>query len=266
MITHNWSNLFRDLLASVIADVLEEHTFEFIAGLLSDKAGVDVVEQILRVHGSLQETYWICAFAVNQHAGICGANPTQTVDPVTGLTHPTCKCSEPKFFNQDPPLNADGKSIHCELNKFDDMMALLARENSHFAEVVAVDASLDLFGRAWCVAELAEAHRMGMAQSLKMRNKDILIKRQLTLQGLKVQNMKASRPQDVVEILAKIPDKEAFNAKLQELIFDKNAGLLTAWKNVDALQQMEEVSHVLKWLKLSEAVEGGLMVWQRWSV
>ena len=266
MITHNWSNLFRDLLASVIADVLEEHTFEFIAGLLSDKAGVDVVEQILRVHGSLQETYWICAFAVNQHAGICGANPTGTVDPVTGLTHPTCKCSEPKFFNQDPPLNADGKSIHCELNKFDDMMALLARENSHFAEVVAVDASLDLFGRAWCVAELAEAHRMGMAQSLKMRNKDILIKRQLTLQGLKVQNMKASRPQDVVEILAKIPDKEAFNAKLQELIFDKNAGLLTTWKNVDALQQMEELSHVLKWLKLSEAVEGGLMVWQRWSV
>ena len=104
MITHNWSNLFRDLLASVIADVLEEHTFEFIAGLLSDKAGVDVVEQILRVHGSLQETYWICAFAVNQHAGICGANPTGTVDPVTGLTHPTCKCSEPKFFNQDPPF------------------------------------------------------------------------------------------------------------------------------------------------------------------
>ncbi len=67
--------------------------------------------------------------------------------------------------------------------------------------MVAVDASLDLFGRA-CVAELAEAHRMGMAQSLKMRNKDILIRRQLTLQGLKVQNMKASRPQDVVEILA----------------------------------------------------------------
>ena len=56
------------------------------------------------------------------------------------------------------------------MNKFDDMMALLARENPDFAEVVAVDASLDLFGRAWCVAELAEAHRMGMAQRLKMRN------------------------------------------------------------------------------------------------
>ena len=37
MITHNWSNLFRDLLASVISDALGEHTFEFIAELLSDK-------------------------------------------------------------------------------------------------------------------------------------------------------------------------------------------------------------------------------------
>ena len=264
MVTHNWSNLFRDLLASVISEALGEHTFEFVAELLSDKAGVEALEDMLRVHGSLQETYWICAFAVNQHAGICGSNPSGTVDPVTGLTHPTCQCSEPKFFNEDPPLNDDGKSIQCEMNKFDDMMALLARENPDFAEVVAVDASLDLFGRAWCVAELAEAHRMGMAQSLKMRNKETLLRRQLTLQGLKVENMKASRPEDVVEILAKIPDKEAFNAKLQELIFDSNVGLVAAWKNADTLQQMEEVSHLLKWLRLSEAVEGGQIVWQRW--
>ena len=267
MITHNWSNLFRDLLASVISDALGEHTFEFIAELLSDKAGVEALEEMLRVHGSLQETYWICAFAVNQHAGICGANPAGTVDPVTGITHPTCQCNEPKFFNENPPLHDDGKSrksIQCEMNKFDDMMALLARENPDFAEVVAVDASLDLFGRAWCVAELAEAHRMGMAQSLKMRNEETLLRRQLTLQGLKVENMKASRPEDVVEILAKIPDKEAFNAKLQALIFDSKVGLVAAWKNADALQQMEEVSHLLKWLRLSEAVEGGQIVWQRW--
>ena len=264
MVTHNWSNLFRDLLASVISEALGEHTFEFVAELLSDKAGVEALEKVLGVRGSLQETYWICAFAVNQHAGICGTNPSGTVDPVTGLTHPTCQCSEPKFFNEDPPLNDDGKSIQCEMNKFDDMMALLAHENPDFAEVVAVDASLDLFGRAWCVAELAKAHRMGMAQSLKMRNKETFLRRQVTLQGLKVENMKASRPEDVVEILAKIPDKEAFNAKLQELIFDSNVGLVAAWKNADALQQMEEVSHLLKWLRLSEAAEGGQIVWQRW--
>ena len=66
MVTHNWSNLFRDLVASVISETLGEQTFEFIAELLSDKAGVEVLEKMLQVHGSL-ETYWICAFAVNQH-------------------------------------------------------------------------------------------------------------------------------------------------------------------------------------------------------
>ena len=42
------------------------------------------------------------------------------------------KLHEPKFFNKGPPLNEDGKSVHCEINKFDDMMALLARENPDF--------------------------------------------------------------------------------------------------------------------------------------
>ena len=56
-----------------------------------------------------------------------------------------------------------------------------------------------------------------------------------------MENMKASRPEDVVEILANIPDKEVLDAKLQELIFNSHLGLLAAWKNADALQQMEEV-------------------------
>ena len=50
-------------------------------------------------------------------------------------------------------------------------MAYLSSCDESFAEVVAVDASLELFGRAWCIAELAGGQRMGMAQSLKLRNK-----------------------------------------------------------------------------------------------
>ena len=38
MVTHSWSNLFRDLLASVLADALGGHAFEFLARLLSDRA------------------------------------------------------------------------------------------------------------------------------------------------------------------------------------------------------------------------------------
>ncbi|CAK9077655.1 Mycosubtilin synthase subunit A, partial [Durusdinium trenchii] len=257
MVTHTWSNLFRDLLASVVADALDEHTFEPIAELLSDDAGVHVVEELLQAQGSIDETYWICAFAINQHSGICGANPRGDVDPATQLPHPICSCSLPKAFNDTPPLNDAGESIPCEMNKFDDMMAYLSSCDESFAEVVAVDASLELFGRAWCIAELAEGQRMGMAQSLKLRNKAVLLERQRSLENLKVEEMTASRPEDVEAILSKIRADvgyASFNRNLQKLIFDKNIGLVTAWKNADALQQMEELSHVLKWARLSTAV------------
>ena len=77
--------------------------------------------------------------------------------------------------------------------------------------------------------------------------------------------MTATRREDVDAILAKIPDKVAFNRKLQELIFDQKVGLLTAWKQADALQQMEELSHVLKWARMSTIVKDGLQVWQKWT-
>ena len=264
MVTHNWQNLFRDLLATVIADALGEHNFELIAELLSDKDGVEVLEETLRVQGRLQETYWICAFSVNQHASICGGNPNGDIDPVTKIPHPICSCNAPKFFNKDPPLNAHGESINCEMNKFDDMMAFLARKDPHFAEVIAVDANLNLFSRAWCMAELAEAHRMGMVQNVMPRNNATLLRRQGTLQRLRVEDMKASRPEDVQEILAKIPDKKAFNQKLQDLIFDGQVGLLAARKKADVLEQMEDLSYVLKWARLSESAHDGALIWRRW--
>ena len=137
MVTHNWSNLFRDLLASVVADAIGEHTFELISALLSDEAGVNALEQIIELQGNLEVVYWICAFSVNQHAGICGENPRGDVDPVTMLPHPVCSCRRPKFFNETPPLNDSGESILCEMNKFDDMMSFLASTDPSFSEVVA---------------------------------------------------------------------------------------------------------------------------------
>eukprot|EP00438_Fugacium_kawagutii_P014606 Skav210577 [mRNA] locus=scaffold3272:31961:33814:- [translate_table: standard] len=265
MVTHNWSNLFRDLVAAVVSDALEEHTFDYVSELLSDMEGTKIVERALLARGEsrLLWTYWICAFSVNQHAGICGTNPNADIDPVTNTLHPTCACATPKFFNKDPPLNENGESIHCEMNKFDDMMALLARNNRHFSQVVAVDANLNLFGRAWCIAELAEAHRMGMDQKLTLKSKACLLRRQCTLQGLQVQKMQASRPEDVQAILAKIPDTDAFNRNLQKLIFN-HEGLLATWKKLDVTQKMEKLSHVVKWAKLSQEVEDGALIWRRW--
>ena len=263
MVTHNWSNLFRDLVASIVAHAMGEHSFDFIAELLSDMEGTKVLEEALLVKGLLTKSYWICAFAVNQHTGICGANPRLDIDPVTKAPHPTCPCSTPKFFNKDPPLGKHGESIQCEMNKFDDMMALLAFHDLNFQQIVAVDANIDLFGRAWCIAELAEAQRLGMNQKLMLKSNTTLFRRQGTLEGLKVEKMQASRPEDVQHILAKIPDTEAFNQNLRRLIFDRG-GLLATWKNADVLQRMEELSHVLRWAKLSHQVENGELIWRRW--
>ena len=143
------------------------------------------------------------------------------------------------------------------MNTFDDMMAFLALKDPNFTEVIAVDANLDLFGRAWCVAELFKAYHIGMAQNLMLRNTATLMTRQRALQGVRVEDMKASR-------LAKIPDKKAFNEKLQELIFDGQVGLLAARKKADVLQQMEDLSYVLKWARLSESTDGGALIWRRW--
>ena len=149
------------------------------------------------------------------------------------------------------------------MNKFDDMMAYLAGKDESFAEVIAVDEKRDLFERAWCMAEVAEAKQMGMEQNLKLRNKETLIIRQNTLRGLDVKQMQASRPEDVKAILAKIPDTKAFNDYLQDLIFDQNSGLLTNWHKADALQQMEEASRVLRWARISEAQDGAI-IWREW--
>eukprot|EP00438_Fugacium_kawagutii_P016337 Skav200166 [mRNA] locus=scaffold6219:72521:81249:- [translate_table: standard] len=141
MVTHNWSNLFRDLVASIIADAIGDHIFEQVAEMLSDSSGAKVLEEMLMellgpkrlplklspheaqrgLHGCLGKTYWICAFAVNQHIGICGSNPRGDVDPATMIPHPICSCAAPKIFNETPPLNLHGESINCEMNKFDDM-------------------------------------------------------------------------------------------------------------------------------------------------
>ena len=172
------------------------------------------------------------------------------------------------LYHSSPDVSCvlQGESIDCEMNKFDDMMAFLAKRDPTFSEVIAVDASLELFSRAWCISEVAEAQHVGMRQNLKLRNRQTLSSRLRTLRGLRVEDMKASRPEDVEEILSKIPDKAAFNQNLQELIFDQHDGLLANWHHADALQHMEKASHVLKWARLSETVEDGVLIWRRWIV
>jgi len=170
---------------------------------------------------------------------------------MTGKPYSTCPCGSPEYLNSTPPLREDGKSILCQMNKFDDLMAFLAAGDDDFTQVVAVDRSFKLFTRAWCVAELAEANKMGMRQQLKLVSQQSLDQQQDQLRDLDVEKMQAARLEDVQEILSKIPDVVAFNAHLQSLLFG-HAGLFAMWAKFDIVEQAAQVGRIAALVKAQE--------------
>jgi len=149
-------------------------------------------------------------------------------DSVTGEPYPLCDCGNQKYYSNTPPTRADGQSIDCEVNKFDDMMDALACSRRDFEQVVAMDEGMELFTRAWCVAELHRAHALGLPQSMLLKSDKTMQYSVAWLRGLKVENMEASNPADKQMILDRIDDKDAFNAQVQRLIFSEG-GLLDTW-------------------------------------
>lgn len=248
MVSHSWSNLFRDLVAACVADAMGDCEFSLYAHLLTHNFGG--LMQTLRAGGRLEETYWICAFSVSQHNSICSMVPPGDVDSVTREPSPGCSCGAPQYHSTSTPLRWDGQSIPCEMNKFADMMAYVAAKDEGFQHVIAVDAEFQTFTRAWVVAEIAEGHDMGLVQNLKLRCASDLQAHGAALRDLDVRRMRASRPEDVAYILAGIPDKEAFNRHLQGLIFDEHRGLLPIWQGQCALKNMECAGHLAKLLQL----------------
>merc|ERR1712137_956757 len=101
-----------------------------------------------------------------------------------------------------------------------------------------------------------------MPQAMQLRSGKDLAEHETRLLDLKVQDMRASRPEDVQEILAKIHDKQAFNAAVQELIFNDRDGLLASWRRKDAEGQMANIGRLVRWGSLAE---GSSIVWQHWA-
>ncbi|CAE7301598.1 unnamed protein product, partial [Symbiodinium pilosum] len=258
MVTHSWQNLFHDLVAAVIADAVGENSFEMVANLLEHD--ISILHRLMKQRRTADRVYWICAFAVNQHSAIC-ENRNGDCDSLTGQVHPRCYCSHPKIFSNTPPLmQVTNQSIYCEMNKFPDMMAMVAANNPRFSQVVAVDSRFVLFRRAWCVAELVEADEAGIRQHVQVHSRKVLEENEESLRNLKVEDMAASNPEDVDFILNRISNKSVFNKKLQQLIFDEH-GLLSNWHQLDTLHQMQEIGNLLKWIM----ADGGLgVVWQYW--
>merc|ERR1711879_586515 len=93
---------------------------------------------------------------------------------------------------------------------------------------VAVDLDFRLFQRTWCIAELHKASVLGLSQFLRLPCQQSLNDRTHELQNLRVESMQASRPEDRRMILDRIRDKEAFDARMQRLIFSRE-GLIQNW-------------------------------------
>jgi len=236
-VTHNWGNLFRDLVAAICADALGEDEYSSISHILMNNPSN--LEDWIYARGAHLRTYWVCAFSVNQHAAICGGNPYNDTDPVLLEIHPTCPCGLTKHFS----------GLGCEMNKFDVMMSYLSATDSNFAQVVAIDFQFVLFSRAWCVSEIAAANTAGMIQSLKIHSSWSLAQKAETLRLLKIEDMEASRPEDKAEILATIADTAAFDAHVQHMLFEE---LIPAWGNTDDMEQMNRIGSNARWIAYAE--------------
>lgn len=90
--------------------------------------------------------------------------------------------------------------------------------------MIAVDAEFTLLERCWCLAEIARAASMGMKQNSLILSPEAMDRHYRLLSAIDVRACRASCPQDRDFILSKIPDTDAFNARLQWLMLS-NEGI-----------------------------------------
>merc|ERR1712012_1274148 len=107
-----------------------------------------------------------------------------------------------------------------------DMMMYLCARKADFSHVVAVDEHLDVFSRIWCIAELVMSYRLHLDQVIKVHSAASLEKGIKLLHDLDVSKAEASRSEDKVAILAKIPDVKKFNQELHDILLGTDRGLL----------------------------------------
>merc|ERR1719253_1830242 len=265
MVTHHWANKFYHLMAAVFADALDRKEFEEIANMLTDK-DFDRLRQLLDEKNALQRRYWICAFCVNQHSGICAPS-------TYGGFRPGCNCYTRKYL--------DGAGS--EMNKFDHMMRYLKRQvrsrrdlqrarapaaergkgeatrgakhkaaqavcnlfqlnnddskkrwvykcefDSPFYQVVAVDCTIEIVTRVWCVSELYEAYRSRLPQKMKIFSYESLQDNQEKVKTIDVEKSEASLARDKELVLSKLDNISAFNQKVANMLCQQVDEMLSA--------------------------------------
>jgi len=214
--------------------------------------------------GAMNQSYWICAFCVNQHAGICGDFGPAPLedhaayerwdmnrrDRTTGIIFECCQCNEPKLGNDNDA---------CEMNKFDDMMDYLHDVVPDLRQLVAVDYRFSIFTRAWCVAELVQAHLSGLPQRVCLFSNRCLdievddLSIYMKLVTLTVTDCAASRPEDKIAIIEKIPDVMEFDAQLQAIIFGARGLLSRTFKGFGVWEAAAHIARRIQAMQVNSA-------------
>ncbi|CAE7670489.1 unnamed protein product [Symbiodinium sp. CCMP2592] len=232
MVTHSWRNRACYLLAAIFADALNKAKYDEVAELLKTRQFGVLVDALHRAR-KLDTAYWVCAFSVNQHTGIC-ATPPPTDS--TGQAIAPCGCRTQKHFTGDLS----------EMNKFDDMMAYLKqchKQNGQerLEQVVALEKDFGLLTRVWCVAELSEAYELHLVQAVKIHSdasRDQCLQR---LFDLDVRDAEASYASDKDLVLSKITDVELFNRSLRNLMLRRLESFLNVGQARTCASLLDEV-------------------------
>jgi len=188
MATHTWGNVFTHTMAAIFADALGYADFFHVIHLLSDAAGLAILEAMLADKGLLESRRWLCFFCVNQHVTICPES---------------CPCGLKKLTTGDM----------CEVNKFDDMLEFISKQPG-YQHLLAGDQDFNALERIWVIAEIAEAVKLKLDLAFipHISNACDAADR---VSDLDVRTAKAKYDADRVLILGKIDDKDEFNKQSQ---------------------------------------------------
>lgn len=219
LVTHSWSHRFHDLVAGICADALGEADYWKVAHLLTDN--IELLEHWLSSRGLMSRGYWVSAFAVNQHLS---------------------KREGARGFAEQPACTA----AMSETNKFYEMLTFLAAKNPGFAQVVIADVGFNVFTRAWCLAEIAEAKEAGVVQRIKLCSADSAGEHKTRLQAIKIEEAETSNAEDKTYILDSIEDLDAFNTTLRTFLLEE---LLPAWSCLDGEEQILLLGGLIRWHK-----------------
>eukprot|EP00930_Biecheleria_cincta_P001666 TRINITY_DN10279_c0_g1_i3.p1 TRINITY_DN10279_c0_g1~~TRINITY_DN10279_c0_g1_i3.p1 ORF type:complete len:691 (+),score=162.73 TRINITY_DN10279_c0_g1_i3:91-2073(+) len=276
--SHAWKAPFMNTLLNILLDATEWQRRDLTSGefptsekdeygrnllLLDEKGKLRAADLLQGLDKAiLDKTYWLCVFAVNEHAAICGTCWTCSQDdrwkqdPKTHLQAETCLICRKEKHNPckcGMKKTEPGDESH-EIDLFDFVVGFVD------ALVVCLDPNLEAIRRVWCVAEVGRALKAGtvyfrLAQGLAADLVEKLWQGEDLLET--VERCEATSDADRERILKNIQELpggvaayDAFVNRLLELSLGVGRKLRELnGKGLDAVRRMKALEMDVTWAK-----------------